>query len=147
MGDLCRRIVAGGPMTIHYSTKAPKHNVASDPLTKLWNDAIAFCWPACCFLQLRFCSFADGGGENLTTSDAHNHRAVGKARSLVGAPLRHADRLRACPLIGVERKGPAHGQSDAIDPMRTLIKVLIGTAVIRLLDKRPCCARHPRHLL
>jgi hypothetical protein len=89
---------------------------------------------------LRFCSFADGGGENLTTSDAHNHRAVGKARSLVGAPLRHADRLRACPLIGVERKGPAHGQSDAIDPMRTLIKVLIGTAVIRLLDKRPCCA-------
>jgi hypothetical protein len=25
-----------------------------------------------------------------------------------------------CPLIGVDRKGPAHGQSDAIDPQRTL---------------------------
>jgi hypothetical protein len=42
MGDLCRRIVAGSPITIHYFTKSPKHNIASDPVAKFWNDAIAF---------------------------------------------------------------------------------------------------------
>jgi hypothetical protein len=32
------------------------------------------------------------------------------------ATLRHADEPQDCLLIGVDRKGPAHGQSDAIDP-------------------------------
>ena len=36
------------------------------------------------------------------------------------APLRHADRLRACLFIGVDRKWPAHRQGDANDPQRTL---------------------------
>jgi hypothetical protein len=36
--------------------------------------------------------------------------------SLYLARLRHADRLRNCLLIGVDRKGPAHSQSGAIDP-------------------------------
>src|SRR5882762_3504173 len=35
------------------------------------------------------------------------------------ARLRHADEHQGCPLIGVERKGPADGQSDANDPQRT----------------------------
>jgi hypothetical protein len=48
MGDLCRRIVAGSPITIHYSTKSPKHNIASDPVTKLnYGMTLSpFCWPA-----------------------------------------------------------------------------------------------------
>jgi len=38
------------------------------------------------------------------------------ARCCLMAPLRHADRLRICPFIGVDRKWPAGGQNDAIDP-------------------------------
>jgi hypothetical protein len=33
--------------------------------------------------------------------------------------LRNADEHQECLLIGVDRKGPAHGQSDTIDPTRT----------------------------
>src|ERR1700694_2916287 len=36
------------------------------------------------------------------------------------ALLRHADRLRGCPFIGVERKCRMGGQNDAIDPTRSL---------------------------
>jgi hypothetical protein len=32
------------------------------------------------------------------------------------ARLRHANLLRECPVIGVDRKWPAHGQNDANDP-------------------------------
>jgi hypothetical protein len=32
------------------------------------------------------------------------------------APLRRADEYQECPLIGVDRKGLADGQSNAIDP-------------------------------
>ncbi len=35
------------------------------------------------------------------------------------ARLRHADEHQECLLIGVDRKGPADGQSDAIDPKAT----------------------------
>ena len=58
------------------------------------------------------------------------------------APLRHADEHRGCPLIGVERKGPADGQVDAIDPDRTSVsdskpsgrraQQVIGTHAARL---------------
>jgi hypothetical protein len=34
------------------------------------------------------------------------------------APLRHADEHQECPLIGVGRKGPADGQSNAIASYR-----------------------------
>ena len=43
------------------------------------------------------------------------------------ATLRHADEPQDCLLIGVDRKGPAHGQSDAIDPKETC--ELLTTAV------------------
>jgi hypothetical protein len=36
------------------------------------------------------------------------------------APLRHADRYRGCPVIGVDRTSPFGRQNDAIDPERTL---------------------------
>jgi len=39
-------------------------------------------------------------------------------RLLLLARLRHADEPQECLLIGVDRKGPPHGQSDAIDPIR-----------------------------
>jgi hypothetical protein len=42
MGDLCKRVVAGSPIVIHYSAKSPKHNIASDPLAKLWNDLVVY---------------------------------------------------------------------------------------------------------
>ena len=50
---------------------------------------------------------------------------VGKASSdeapcLILARLRHADEHQEYLLIGVDRKGPADGQSDAIDPSRPL---------------------------
>jgi hypothetical protein len=35
------------------------------------------------------------------------------------APLRHANRFRNCPLIGVDRKWRVCGQNDAIDPTET----------------------------
>jgi hypothetical protein len=35
------------------------------------------------------------------------------------APLRHAEEHQKCPLIGLDRKGPAHGQSEAIVPELT----------------------------
>jgi hypothetical protein len=41
------------------------------------------------------------------------------------APLRHADEHQKCLLIGVDRKGLADGQSDAID----LISDIGGSAV------------------
>jgi hypothetical protein len=38
--------------------------------------------------------------------------------------LSHADEHQKCLLIGVDQKGPTGGQSDAVDPLRTLdIKV------------------------
>jgi len=41
-----------------------------------------------------------------------------RRRSLFLAPTRHVGPVRRCPLIAVDRKKPAHGQSDAIDPER-----------------------------
>jgi hypothetical protein len=32
------------------------------------------------------------------------------------APLRHAEKLEECPLTGEDRKSPALGRSDAVDP-------------------------------
>jgi hypothetical protein len=38
------------------------------------------------------------------------------------ARLRYADRLRACPFIGVDRKQTVDGQNDANDPERSLLE-------------------------
>jgi hypothetical protein len=35
------------------------------------------------------------------------------------APLKHADERQECLLLGVDRKGPADGQGDAVDPERS----------------------------
>jgi hypothetical protein len=40
--DLCGHTVAGSPIMIHYSARYPKHNVASDPVGRLWNSIIPF---------------------------------------------------------------------------------------------------------
>jgi len=40
--DLCERIVVGSPIMIHYSSKSPKHNIASDPLAALRNHFIVY---------------------------------------------------------------------------------------------------------
>jgi hypothetical protein len=42
MMNHCTRIVAGSPITIHYSAKSPKHNTPSDPVANLWSDVIFF---------------------------------------------------------------------------------------------------------
>jgi hypothetical protein len=59
MGDLCRRIVAGSHIMIHYSAKSPKHNIASDLVAALWNYVVSYLLPACCFLRLRLGNAAD----------------------------------------------------------------------------------------
>jgi hypothetical protein len=43
-----------------------------------------------------------------------------KFRIKITAGLRHADRPRKCPLVGVDRKSSADAQNDAIDPTETL---------------------------
>jgi hypothetical protein len=52
------------------------------------------------------------------------------------APLTHADEPQECPLIGVDRSGPAHGQSDAIDPLRMM--VVRTTMPVRHVRKEGC---------
>jgi hypothetical protein len=37
------------------------------------------------------------------------------------APLKHADERQECLLLGVDRKGPADGQGDAVDPLRMMV--------------------------
>jgi hypothetical protein len=61
------------------------------------------------------------------------------------ARLRHADEHQGCPLIGVERKGPADGQSDANDPQGTLVKLLrapAGDAISLLAELSPLASQN-----
>jgi hypothetical protein len=68
-------------------------------------------------MDIHFNAFWSGahlprGMENRLYGGRHHFRCC--------ARLRHADEHQECPLIGVDRKGPADGQSDAIDPEQTL---------------------------
>jgi hypothetical protein len=58
-----------------------------------------------------------------------------QCKATLMAPLRHADRLRKCLLIGADRKWPALGQSDAIDPDKRTTLVHPNVPVLLLLAR------------
>lgn len=46
------------------------------------------------------------------------------------APTRRSGAVRRSPLIGVDLKGLGHGQSDAIDPDRTLALAVASPSML-----------------
>jgi hypothetical protein len=48
------------------------------------------------------------------------------------APLRHIAPVRRCPFIGVDRKSPGSGQTDAIDPLADIPRLLSDPRILNL---------------